>query len=79
MVFRYGAASTLRSIHLVIRRGQSVGIVGPSGSGKTTLLDLVTGLQPRNLDCVPCCELAIIKGLLHRWGKLNQSEALIFM
>jgi ABC-type bacteriocin/lantibiotic exporter with double-glycine peptidase domain len=44
--FRYGTAQTLRNVNMVIRRGQSIGIVGPSGSGKTTLLDLITGLQP---------------------------------
>jgi len=44
--FRYGDSQTLRNVGMLIRRGQSVGIVGPSGSGKTTLLDLITGLQP---------------------------------
>jgi ABC-type bacteriocin/lantibiotic exporter with double-glycine peptidase domain len=44
--FRYGTVRTLNNVDLVVRRGQSVGIVGPSGSGKTTLLDLITGLQP---------------------------------
>ena len=44
--FHYGESQTLRNVGVVVRRGQSVGIVGPSGSGKTTLLDLITGLQP---------------------------------
>lgn len=44
--FRYGESQTLRNVGMLVRRGQSVGIVGPSGSGKTTLLDLITGLQP---------------------------------
>ena len=31
-------------LDLVVRRGESVGLVGPSGAGKTTLVDLVLGL-----------------------------------
>jgi len=46
IAFQYGNAQTLRNINMLVRRGQSVGIVGPSGCGKTTLLDLITGLQP---------------------------------
>lgn len=34
----------LRDIDLVIRRGESIGIVGPTGAGKTTLVDLMLGI-----------------------------------
>jgi len=34
----------LRNIDLVIRRGESVGIVGATGAGKSTLLDIILGL-----------------------------------
>jgi ATP-binding cassette, subfamily B, bacterial PglK len=34
----------LREISLVVRPGESVGIVGPTGSGKSTLLDIILGL-----------------------------------
>ena len=44
--FRYENMQTLSNINLIVRRGESIGIVGPSGAGKTTLLDLITGLQP---------------------------------
>lgn len=34
----------LKNINLVIKRGQSIGIIGESGSGKSTLVDLLLGL-----------------------------------
>jgi ATP-binding cassette subfamily C protein len=34
----------IRGLDLVIRRGESVGIVGATGAGKSTLLDLILGL-----------------------------------
>jgi ABC-type multidrug transport system fused ATPase/permease subunit len=37
----------LSGIDLMIRRGESIGIVGPTGAGKTTLVDLMLGvLEP---------------------------------
>jgi ATP-binding cassette, subfamily B, bacterial PglK len=38
-------APTLRSIDLVIRPGESIGIVGATGAGKSTLIDLLVGLS----------------------------------
>lgn len=35
----------LKSVNLVIGRGEAVGIVGPSGSGKSTLLMVLAGLE----------------------------------
>jgi ATP-binding cassette subfamily C protein len=34
----------IRNLDLIIRRGESVGIVGVTGAGKSTLLDLILGL-----------------------------------
>ena len=34
----------LRDLDLVIRAGESIGLIGPSGSGKTTLVDVLLGL-----------------------------------
>ncbi len=42
MRFRY--QSVLRGINLVIRRGETVGIIGESGCGKTVMLKLIIGL-----------------------------------
>ena len=39
------AVHVLKSVNLVIARGESVGVVGPSGSGKTTLLMVLSGLE----------------------------------
>ncbi|MBY0279463.1 ABC transporter ATP-binding protein/permease [Candidatus Binatia bacterium] len=38
------ARAALSGIRLVVRRGESLGIVGPTGAGKSTLVDLLTGL-----------------------------------
>jgi ATP-binding cassette, subfamily B, bacterial PglK len=46
--FSYESQSTkvLEHVNLLIRRGESLGIVGPSGAGKSTLVDLLLGLLP---------------------------------
>lgn len=36
----------LQGMNLVIKKGDSVGIIGPSGSGKSTLVDILLGLLP---------------------------------
>jgi ATP-binding cassette subfamily C protein len=43
--FSYETGSeVLKGIDLVIRRGESIGIVGTTGAGKSTLIDLILGL-----------------------------------
>jgi ATP-binding cassette subfamily C protein len=39
-------SAALSDVSLVIRRGESIGIVGPTGAGKSTLVDLILGLLP---------------------------------
>jgi ATP-binding cassette, subfamily B, bacterial PglK len=36
----------LRGASLIIRHGESIGIMGPSGAGKSTLIDVLLGLLP---------------------------------
>ncbi|WGF87433.1 ABC transporter ATP-binding protein [Marinivivus vitaminiproducens] len=47
VTFRYGGHPTplYEDLSLVIRAGESVGLVGPSGSGKTTLVKLIQRLH----------------------------------
>jgi zinc transport system ATP-binding protein len=42
--FSYGAQTVLRSVNLLIARGEFVCMLGPNGGGKTTLLRLMLGL-----------------------------------
>lgn len=41
---KYGEARALSSVSILVREGDSVGIVGRNGSGKTTLLKTIMGL-----------------------------------
>lgn len=40
------------NISIIIKKGESIGIVGPSGSGKSTLVDLLLGLLPPTSGCI---------------------------
>jgi len=44
--FRYGENHKfgLKEISLVIKKGESIGLIGPTGSGKSTLMDILLGL-----------------------------------
>jgi ATP-binding cassette subfamily C protein len=46
LTFHYpeGDGAALKNIDLVLKKGESLGLVGPSGSGKTTFADIVLGL-----------------------------------
>lgn len=39
-----GGHTVLDRVHLVVNRGERVGLIGPNGSGKTTLFHLIMGL-----------------------------------
>jgi ABC-type multidrug transport system fused ATPase/permease subunit len=45
------ANNSLQDISLVIKKGESIGLIGKSGAGKTTLVDVILGLlTPQNGD-----------------------------
>lgn len=46
--YRYptGLAPAISDLSLVVKQGQSVGLIGKSGAGKTTLVDILLGLHP---------------------------------
>jgi ABC-type multidrug transport system fused ATPase/permease subunit len=61
-----GGAFELRDVDVVIRRGESVGIVGRSGAGKSTLVDLLLGLLEPTEGRVTV-DGADIRGRLAAW------------
>jgi len=46
LVVRYGKATVLSDLNLVVRKGTIVAIVGPNGAGKSTLLNALVGAIP---------------------------------
>jgi branched-chain amino acid transport system ATP-binding protein len=40
----FGGLMAVRSVDLVVNRGEILGLIGPNGAGKTTLFNLITGL-----------------------------------
>jgi ABC-type branched-subunit amino acid transport system ATPase component len=40
---RYGGVVALKSIDVVQRRGETLGMIGPNGSGKTTFVNVISG------------------------------------
>jgi branched-chain amino acid transport system ATP-binding protein len=43
---RYGAVEAVRSLSLVVGRGEIVGLIGPNGAGKSSTLHAVMGAAP---------------------------------
>ncbi|HDQ15804.1 MAG TPA: ABC transporter ATP-binding protein [Bacteroidetes bacterium] len=62
-----GEFTALKSINLIINKGEFTGLIGPSGSGKTTLLNIVGSLD------VPSDGEAFVLG--NSIGKLNSKQA----
>src|SRR6185503_9020140 len=43
----FGGRTLIRSLDLIVSRGDRVGLIGPNGAGKTTLIKLILGvLEP---------------------------------
>lgn len=42
---RFGATVAVRSLDLLVQRGECFGLLGPNGAGKTTTIEILEGLQ----------------------------------
>lgn len=82
VTFTYPGAlePALRTVDLIVRRGESIGIVGPTGGGKSTLVDIMIGLLEPDAGLVSVDGLDVAS---HRaaWqrniGVVNQSVFLL--
>lgn len=45
IVVRFGRATVLKGVDLIVRSGEMIGLIGPNGSGKTTLLRILANLR----------------------------------
>ena len=43
---RYGGVTAVRSLSLVVRQGEIVGLIGPNGAGKSSTLNSIVGAVP---------------------------------
>lgn len=59
LTVRYGAAVTVRDVHLDLRAGETVALVGGSGAGKSTIAKAIAGLV------VPACGSALLDTSAH--------------
>ena len=44
----YGGREVVRSVDLLVKRGEIVGLLGPNGAGKTTTFYMIVGIIPPN-------------------------------
>lgn len=66
--------------HMVIHKGQSVGIIGPSGAGKSTIVDILLGLLHAQEGEITCDGIDIFKNYeswLSQIGYIPQTIYLI--
>lgn len=42
---KFGSNYVLSRINLIVKRGESIGLVGPNGAGKTTLISVIQGIK----------------------------------
>ncbi|NQU56807.1 MAG: ABC transporter ATP-binding protein [Rhodospirillales bacterium] len=65
-----GEVNILRGIDLVIKSGETVGVIGPSGSGKTSMLMVIAGLEKVSAGGI------IIAG--HDFGGMKEDALALF-
>ncbi|MGH8431919.1 MAG: ATP-binding cassette domain-containing protein, partial [Solimonas sp.] len=75
--FGFADRVILRDLHLVLGRGEVVGLVGPNGAGKTTLLRLLAGEKsPSSGTVTRLGETLVGPTLRRRIGYLPDDAAL---
>jgi ATP-binding cassette, subfamily B, bacterial MsbA len=79
--FRYQSDPVLKSINLVVPKGQTIALVGQSGSGKSTMVDLLPRFYDVESGSISINGIDIrefpIQELRHIMGNVNQ-EAILF-
>lgn len=66
--------------HMVVKKGQSVGVIGPSGAGKSTIVDILLGLLHAQEGEITCDGIDIFKNYeswLSQIGYIPQTIYLI--
>jgi len=59
----------LKSVHLVIKKGENIGIVGESGSGKSTLVDMLLGVNLASMGEIIIDNKVLTENNLVSWRK----------
>lgn len=69
--FKYseGSEKIVNQVNLIIRKGETVGIIGESGSGKTTLLNIFLMLLKQDAGNIKIDKITLTNDLKHRWFK----------
>ena len=80
--FRYNGADkdSINKLTLIIKKGESVGLIGTSGSGKSTLVDLILGLHKPTKGNVFVDDINIkdnLRGWQNQIGYVSQSIYLL--
>lgn len=68
---RFGGVQALKDVSMLIRPGETVGIIGPNGSGKSTLFNVLTGVERPDEGRVAYGELELSHTSLSRISKMG--------
>ncbi|MBI2875109.1 MAG: ABC transporter ATP-binding protein [Firmicutes bacterium] len=73
----FGAVQALKDLSLLVRRGETLGLLGPNGSGKTTLIRIIAGVLRADQGTVRVDGIALPSpAAAARTGYMTQAAAL---